>query len=86
MHTWQNLASAILVLGAGQLLVTVGYVVKRIFRYCRHNKMGWPIRQDSYTYQACLDCGIERLFDENRFQPYGRYSRNLKQTGAAKGL
>ena len=86
MHTWQNLASAILVLGAGLLLVGVGSVAKRIFRYCRHKRMGWPIRQDGYTYQACLDCGVKRLFDENRFQSYGRYSHNLKRTGATQGL
>jgi len=80
MHAWQNLSSAILVLGAGLLLVSVGSVAKRIFRYCRHKRMGWPIRQDGYTYQACLDCGIKRLFDENRFQPCGRFSHNLKPT------
>jgi len=86
MHLWQNLASALSVFGTGLLLVGVGLGAKRLFRFCRHKRMGWPIRQDGYTYQACLDCGIKRLFDENRFQSYGRYSHNLKRTGATQGL
>jgi hypothetical protein len=86
MHNWQNLASVLSMFGTGLLLVGIGLGAKRLFTFCRHEKMGWPIRQDGYTYQACLDCGIKRLFDEDRFQPYGRYSYNLKQTGAVEGL
>ena len=82
MHTWQNLASALSVFGPGLLLVSVGLAVMRLFRFCRHKRMGWPVRQGGYTYQACPDCGIQRLFDERRFQPYGRYGYDLTRMGA----
>ena len=84
MHTWQSLASSLSVFGAVLLLVSVVVAAKRLFRYCRHRRMGWPIRQNGYTYQACLDCGIQRLFDERRFQPYGHYSYDLTRMGAVR--
>jgi len=84
MHTWQHLASALSMSGTGLLLLGVGLAAKRLFRFCRHKKMGWPIRQDGYTYQACLDCGIQRLFDERRFQPYGQYSYDLTRIGSVR--
>jgi len=86
MHNWQDLASTLSVFGTGLLLVGVGLAVKRLVRFCRHKRMGWPIRHGRYTYQACLDCGIQRPFDEKRFRPYGRYSYDLTQTGAREGL
>jgi len=86
MHTWQNLAHTLSVLGTGLLLLGMGLAANRVFRICRHRRMGWPIRQDGYTYQACLDCGIRRLFDEHRFQPYGSYSYDLTQIGATERL
>jgi len=86
MHNWQDLASTLSVFGTGLLLVGVGLAVKRLVRFCRHKRMGWPIRQGGHTYQACLDCGIQRPFDEKRFQPYGRYSYDLTQTGTTEGL
>ena len=82
MHTCHNLSSALLMLGGGLLLVSVGLAARHLINFCRHKKMGWPIRQDGCTYQVCLDCGIKRLFDEGRFQPYGRYSHDLTHTGA----
>ena len=86
MHIWQHLASVLLVFGTSLLLMGGGLTAKRLFRFCRHKRMGWPIRQDGHTYQTCLDCGIQRLFDENRFQGYGRYGHDLTQTGTAGGV
>ena len=77
MRTWQTLASSVSVFGAVLLLVSVGLSAKRLLRFCRHKRMGWPIRQGGYTYQACLDCGIQRLFDERPFQSYGDYRYDL---------
>ena len=84
MHTWQSLASSLSVFGVVLLLVGLGLAAKRLFRYCSHKRMGWPIRQNGYTYQACLDCGIQRLFDERRFQPYGHCSYELTRMGAVR--
>ena len=83
MHNWQDLASSLSVFGTGLLLVGMGLAVKRLVRFCRHKRMGWPIRQGGHTYQACLDCGIQRPFDEKRFtlqlRPHsdGNYGRTL---------
>lgn len=86
MNSWHNVASALSVFGTGLLLSGVGLAAKRLIRFCRHKRMGWPIRQDGYTYQACLDCGMQRLFDEKRFQSYGPYRCDLTQTGTTEGL
>ena len=85
MHSWHALSSTLSFLGTGLLLVGIGLAVKRLFRFCRHKRMGWPIRQNGYTYQACLDCGMQRHFDEKRFQSYGRY-RSDTETRAIEGL
>jgi len=86
MHAWQNLASALSVSGTTLLLLGVGLAVKRVVRFCSHRRMGWPIRHGGHTYQACLQCGIQRRFDEKRFQPYGRYSHDVTQAGITEGL
>jgi hypothetical protein len=86
MRTWQDLASALSVFGPALLLVSLGLAANRLLRFCRHKRMGWPIRRGRYTYQACLDCGIQRPFDEKRFRSYGRYSYDLTQTGTREGV
>jgi hypothetical protein len=86
MHSWQNLASALSVSGTGLLLLGVGLAANRLLRYCRHKRMGWPIRRGQYTYQACLDCGMQRPFDETRFESYGNYSYDITQAGSREGL
>jgi len=41
---------------------------------CLHRKMGWPIWLDGHSYRVCMDCGIQRLFDEATLREYGPYS------------
>jgi hypothetical protein len=48
-----------------------------VFGGCRHKKMGWPIWLGGYAYRVCLDCGIKRLFDEERLRGYGPYSYQI---------
>ncbi len=84
MHSWQNVASALSMSGASLLLLGVSLAVKRVVRFCSHKRMGWPIRQGGHTYQACLDCGVQRRFDEKRFRPYGGYSHDLANTGGTR--
>ena len=49
-----------------------------VFGGCRHKKMGWPIWLGGHSYQVCLECGIKRLFDENRLRGYGPYSYQIR--------
>jgi len=39
--------------------------------------MGWPIWLGGHTYRVCLDCGIQRLFDETTLRGYGPYSYQI---------
>lgn len=82
MHTWRHLAPAVGVLGGGLLVVCAGIASARLFGRCRHKKMSWPVRRDGCTYQVCLNCGIKRLFDEEQFRAFGRYSHDLDQLTA----
>src|SRR5947209_10322432 len=50
-----------------------------LLRGCWHRKMSWPIRVEGYSYQVCLGCGVKRLFDEETFQGYGKYSYDLHE-------
>jgi len=77
LQRWNQLTHAVAALGAG--LLTLGGVVSLRLLRCPHRKMSWPIRQNEHTYQVCLDCGIKRLFDEDKFRAYGRYSHDLDQ-------
>lgn len=47
------------------------------FRGCWHRKMSWPIGVQGYSYQVCLNCGAQRLFDENTFSGYGPFRYDL---------
>ena len=48
-----------------------------LFGGCRHKKMGWPLWVGGYAFRVCLDCGIKRLFDEERWRCYGSYSYHI---------
>jgi len=60
----------------GTGLATAGVV---LFRGCWHSKMSWPIRSQGHSYQVCLACGIQRLFDEKAFRGYGPYRYDLNR-------
>jgi hypothetical protein len=47
------------------------------FGACRHRRMGWPIWLGGRSYRVCLDCGIQRLFDEGTLRGYGPYSYQI---------
>jgi hypothetical protein len=49
-----------------------------VFGGCRHKKMGWPIWLGGHAYRVCLDCGIKRLFDEEKLRAYGPYSYQIR--------
>jgi len=72
----------------GTTSLLIGPLIARYFFAplggCRHTKMGWPIRLDGCTYRVCLGCGIKRLFDEESFLSYGRYSYDVKQLAPCK--
>jgi hypothetical protein len=57
-----------------------------VFGGCRHKKMGWPIWLGGHAYRVCLDCGIKRLFDEERLRGYGPYSYDLFGREGSKEL
>ncbi|MGC2322947.1 MAG: hypothetical protein WA463_09980, partial [Terriglobales bacterium] len=69
MQRWNQLTPAVAALGAGLLMLVAGVFSLRLLR-CPHRRMSWPIRQNEHTYQVCLDCGIKRLFDEDKFRAY----------------
>ncbi len=51
-----------------------------LLRGCWHSHMSWPTRYDDhYSYRACTDCGIKRLFDAKSFRGYGPYSYDLRE-------
>jgi DNA-directed RNA polymerase subunit RPC12/RpoP len=42
--------------------------------------MSWPTRyDDEYSYRACTDCGIKRLFDPKSFRSYGPFGYDLHE-------
>ena len=49
-----------------------------VFGGCRHKKMGWPIWLGGHAYQVCLECGMKRLFDEDKLHGYGPYSHQIR--------
>jgi hypothetical protein len=50
-----------------------------VLRGCWHQKMSWPIRVQSHSYQVCTGCGVKRLFDEENFCGYGPYIYDLQR-------
>lgn len=56
-----------------------------VFGGCRHKRMGWPIWLGGHAYRVCLDCGIKRLFDEERLRGYGPYSYQIRDVFAQEG-
>jgi len=50
-----------------------------VLRGCWHRRMSWPVRAQGHAYQVCLGCGVKRLFDEKRFQPYGPFRYDLAE-------
>ena len=85
MHTWQTLSSALSDVGTVLLLVSLALAVKRLFRYCRHKRMGWPIWLGGSSYRVCMDCGIKRLFDERTLREYGPYSYHINELLGRQG-
>ena len=56
-----------------------------VFGGCRHRKMGWPIWLGGSSYRVCLDCGIQRLFDEDTLRGYGPYSYHINELLSGEG-
>ena len=54
------------------------------FRGCWHRKMSWPIGVQGYSYQVCLNCGAQRLFDESTFSGYGPFRYDLNALTSPK--
>ncbi len=49
------------------------------FRGCWHSHMSWPVALRGYSYQVCLSCGAQRLFDEETFSAYGPFRYDLNE-------
>ena len=63
----------------GVLATSVAGVALGSLRGCWHRRMSWPVRMQSHSYQVCLECGVKRLFDEDRFCSYGPFRYDLAE-------
>src|SRR5262245_2436351 len=43
---------------------------------CWHREMSLPVTIDGRTYRTCMNCGLHRDFDLNRWKTYGPYYRD----------
>jgi len=63
----------------GVAATSVAGVALVALRGCWHRRMSWPVRAQEHSYQVCLDCGVKRLFNEERFCSYGPFRYDLNE-------
>jgi hypothetical protein len=63
----------------GVVATSVAGVALVAMRGCWHRRMSWPVRMQAHSYQVCLECGVKRLFDEDRFCSYGPFRYDLAE-------
>lgn len=64
----------------GLAIAGAGSVAAVFLRGCWRRNITWPIRHDDhYSYIACTECGIKRLFDEKLFREFGPYGYDLEE-------
>jgi hypothetical protein len=68
-----------IVLPFGIAAAGIGTAAAVILRGCWHTNMSWPLSHNGYSYRTCTQCGIKRLFDEQRFRSYGPYGYDVEE-------
>src|ERR1035438_95159 len=63
----------------GVVTTSVTGVALVALRGCWHRRMSWPVCMQSHSYQVCLECGVKRLFDEEKFCSYGPFRYDLAE-------
>ena len=63
----------------GVVATSVAGVAVVALRGCWHRRMSWPVRMQNHSYQVCLECGVKRLFDEEKFCSYGPFRYDLTE-------